>query len=289
MCETFPFARITKYCILLYIKHSKGDSMKKIWFALSVIVVIRLGTLVFLEMQLLDEPIILAQDVRLKNDALYVSYITNNAKPHEISYVEIGDTYLYPTQDTDLFGINTNSSQLNEYVRGRIYSIHAVTFPLNLEQRDIYFPNAATAIIHFTNGMKWEKPLTVSRPWVDQQILRESLLTTSNNGTEKETYTTEQDVVLTKLDFSELEDVTLAINHEQVELPLKSAITIPKDTLIEITFKAQIDLYPFDQYEIIFYMLDENKVPIEISMGNYKNNPPSSTWIHEFVKERGGK
>lgn len=265
--------------------------MKKIWFALSVIVVIRLGTLVFLETQLLDEPIMLAQDVRLKNDALYVSYITNNAEPHEISYVEIGDTYLYPTQDNALFGSDTDSSQLNEYVRGRLYSIHAVTFPLSLENRDIYFPNVTTAIIHFTNGMKWEEPVTVSSSWVDQQILRENLLTTSNNnnGTAKETYTTEQDVVLTKLDLGELEDVTLAINHEQVEVPLKAAITIPKDSLIEITFKAQIELYPFDQYEIIFHMLDENKVPIEISMGNYKNNPPSSSWIQEFVKERGGE
>jgi hypothetical protein len=261
--------------------------MKKLWFALLVIVVIRLGTIVFLETQLLDEPIMLAQDVSLQNDALYVSFITNNAEPHEISHVEIGDTYLYPSHDSDRLGLVTDSSQTNEYVRGRIYSVHAVTLPLNLEFREPNFPNTTTAIIHFKNGMQLEKPLKVGRPWVNHQILRESYMTTSPTETVERTYTTEQDVVLTKLDFGELEEGTLAINNKQVSLPLKEAVAISKDSTIEITYKQQLELHPFDQYEIIFYLLDENKVPIEISEGNYKNNPPTSSWIHQFVKERG--
>ena len=263
--------------------------MKKLWFALLVIVVIRLGTIVFLETQLLDEPIILAQDVSLRNDALYVSFITNNAEPHEISHVEIGDTYLYPNQDTDFLGFVTGSTESNEYVRGRIYSVHAVTLPLNLESRELNFPKATTAIIHFTNGMQWEEPLKVGRSWVNQEILHESFSKISNDHTVEETYITEQDVILTNLDVGELEDVTLSINHEKVTLPLTTAITIPKDTLIELKYKTQVGLYPSDEYEIIFHLLDEKNVPIEIAIGNYKNNSPSSSWVHEMVKERGTK
>ena len=263
--------------------------MKKIWIALSLIVVIRLVSLAFLEGKLLDEPIILAQDVSLRNDSLYVSYITNNVEPHEISHVEIGDTYLYPNQETDFLGFVTDSTESNEYVRGRIYSVHAVALPLNLENRELNFSNATTAIIHFKNGMQWEEPVTV-KPLVNQEILHETMTTISNDQTVKVRYTTEQDVILTKLDVGDLEDVTLAINQQQVALPLKTAIAIPKGAPINLAYKVvQPGYYSFDEYEIIFSLLDENNVPIEISMENYKNNPPSSSWVHEVVKERGTK
>lgn len=267
--------------------------MKKIWIALSVIVVVRLGSIIYLETQLLDEPIILAQDASLKENALYVSYITNTVEPHEISHVEIGGTYFYPIQATDPFEmvLDFDSNQLTEnefeYVRGRIYSIHAVKFPLEQENRDINFSKETSAIIHFKDGKQWEKPLKVGKPLMAYQILREERSVISNEDTVIDTYVTEQDIILTKVDVGELENVTLAINREQVEIPLKTAITIPKDTQIEISYKQQLDFYPSEQYEILLKLLDENNIPTEITVGSYKLNPPSSSWIREMVKERG--
>ena len=263
--------------------------MKKLFIVLAAIVVIRLGSIAYLETQQLDEPIFLAKDINLDNDALYISYITNRAQPHEISDVVINGHYFYPYQKTNFNGFISSSNQSSVYVSGRMYSIHTVTFPLNAIEKDLDFSNSTNSTIHFKNGMQFEEKVTVSKHWVEQTVLKSYSSSSSSDGTGKFSYTTEQDAILTNLTFEQLEDVTLAINKEQVDLPLKAPITIPKDTSVEISYKTLIGFYQDDRSEIIFHFLDEHNVPIKISEGAYKNNPPTSEWIHQYVKERAKK
>ena len=263
--------------------------MKKLYVVLAAIIVIRLGAIAFFETQLLDEPIILAQDIDFDNDALYISYITNRTNPHEISSVIIDDRHFYPYQETDLFGFHSNSNQSSIYVSGRLYSIHSVTFPLQSEWNELDLSNQTTSTIHFTDGIQFEEQFTPRRHWVDQTILDNYYSTSSSDGTGKSYYITEQDVVLTNLTFEQLEDLTLVIDRVQVDLPIKMPITIPNESRIEISYKSQIGFYPEDRSEIIFYFLDEHNVPIEIPVGGYKNNPPNSEWIDQYVKGRAKK
>ncbi len=263
--------------------------MKKLYIVLAAIVVIRLGAIAFFETQLLDEPIILAQDIDLDNDELYISYITNRAKPHEISNVIINDRHFYPYQETNFNGFISSSNQSSVYVSGRLYSIHSVTFPLQSEWNELDLSNQTTSTIHFADGIQLEEQVTVRRHWVEQTILNNYSSTSSSDGTGKSSYFTEQDVVLTNLTFEQLEEVNLVIDRVQVDLPIKAPITIPNESKIEISYKSQIGFYPNDRSEIIFYFLDEHNVPIEIPVGGYKNNPPTSEWIHQYVKERANK
>ena len=280
----FNVIKLTKYCIIN--KSRRECLLKKLFIVLTAIVVLRLGSIAYLEIQQLDEPIFLAKDISLDNNALYISYITNRAQPHEIRDVVIDDLHLYPYQETDFNGFISSSNQSNVYVNGRVYSIHAVTFPF---YKGMDFPDDTTATIHLKNGMQFEEKVTVSRPWIEQTILKNYFSSSSNDGTGNFSFITEQDVVLTNLTFEQLEDVTLAIDRVHVDIPIKAPIKIPKDTTVEISYKTQIGFYQDDRSEIIFHFLDEHNVPIEIPKGAYKNNPPTSEWIHQYVKERAKK
>ena len=106
--------------------------MKKLYFILAGIFIIRLGSIVYLESQQLEEPIILAQDIHVDSNMLYISYITNRLQPHEISNVIMNGHHFYPYQETNFNGFISSSNQSSEYVSGRMYSIHTVTLPLHL-------------------------------------------------------------------------------------------------------------------------------------------------------------
>ena len=105
--------------------------MKKLFIVLAAIVVIRLGSIAYLETKQLEDPIILAQDIHVDSDMLYISYITNRLQPHEILNVIINGHHFYPYQETNFNGFISSSNQSSEYVSGRMYSIHTVTFPLH--------------------------------------------------------------------------------------------------------------------------------------------------------------
>ena len=263
--------------------------MKKLYFILAGIFIIRLGSIVYLESQQLEEPIILAQDIHVDSDMLYISYITNRLQPHEISNVIMNGHHFYPYQETNFNGFISSSNQSSEYVSGRMYSIHTVTFPLHLMEKDLNFSDLTTSTIQFNDGIQLEEKVTVSKYSVEQTILTFNFSSSSNDGTEKDSYTTEQDAVLTNVTFDELEELTIEINREPVELPIHAPISIPVNSLIEINYKSKIGYYAHDRSKIILSFLDENKVPIEFSNLAFKNNPPTSEWIDQYVKERAKK
>ena len=274
--------------------------MKKLYFLLAGIFIIRLGSIVYFETQQLEEPIILAQDIHVHSDRLYISYITNRAQPHEISNVIINGHHFYPYQETNFSGFISSSNQSSEYVSGRMYSIHTVTFPLHSMGKDLNLSNLTTSTIQFKDGIQLEENVTkdgtqleedttVSKQWDEQMILRSNFSSNSNDGTGKVSYTTVQDVVLTNLTFEEIEHMTLAIGGEQVDLPIKEPITIPNDTIVEVSYKTLTGFYSEDYSVIFFSFLDKHNVPIEFSELAFKNNPPTSEWIVQYVKERAKK
>ena len=263
--------------------------MKKLFIVLAAIVVIRLGSIAYFETKQLEEPIILAQDIHVDSDLLYISYITNHVQPHEISNVIINGHHFYPYQETNYNGFISSSNQSSVYVSGRIYSIHTVTFPLHSMEEDLNFSDLTTSTIQFNDGIQLEEKVTVSKYSVEQTILTFNFSSSSNDGTGKDSYTTEQDAVLTNVTFDELEELTIEINREPVDLPIQAPISIPVNSLIEMNYKSQIGYYSHDRSKIVLSFLDENKVPIEIPFLEFKNNPPTSEWIDQYAKERAKK
>ena len=73
--------------------------MKKLFVILAVVGLIRIGSVLYYETKLLDEPIIIANEVNLDMNRIHLSYITNLMQPSEFQLIEIDGMQYYPQND----------------------------------------------------------------------------------------------------------------------------------------------------------------------------------------------
>ena len=73
--------------------------MKKLFIILAVVGMISIGSVLYYETKLLDEPIIIANEVNLDMNTIHLSYITNIMQPSEFQSIEIDGMQYYPQNE----------------------------------------------------------------------------------------------------------------------------------------------------------------------------------------------
>ncbi|WP_332646627.1 hypothetical protein [Lysinibacillus sp. 54212] len=262
--------------------------MKKLFVILAVVGLIIIGSMLYYESKLLEEPIIIANEVDLGMNTIHISYITNGLQPHELQSVEIDGMHYYPQNDFDVESDSQQSVQWASYVNYTYYSIFAPSIPIQID--DGQSLTAATeGTVHFTDGHTEKILLNVRQPDELTQLYQ----TMSFGGTDgsEAHYEVVEPFTLHGLavEGESVELTSFKINNEEVPLPIKQPIQLNIDDTIYYHSTNGIALFLGEPFTIELSGVDQMNNGIIIPLYNSLNEIPSKEWVDEKVKERENK
>lgn len=263
--------------------------MKKLFIVLAVVGLIRIGSALYYETKLLEEPIIIAHEVNLEMNAIHLSYITNLIQPSEFQSIEIDGMHYYPQEDFLMFPNSQQSIQLESYANYTYYSIFSPTIWLQMDDATNHLTTATEGTVYFKDGHKETIALNVRQRKESTQLdqVMGSGGTDGSSGTYKviDPFTlNDVTVVENKVDL-----VSFQINNEEVTLPLELPMQLSLGDTIDVATTNGVALFEGEWFTIELSGLDKQGDELVIPLINNLNDRPSAEWVDEIVKERGNK
>lgn len=270
-------------------KNSVGvGDVKKLGIVLLAIVLIRLGSLVYYETKLLDEPIVVASDYNEPMGMLTVSYITNRLTPHNLAWVEIDGLAIGPeSYNQDIF----NNPQPSHAIKFADYTYHS-----------IYYSQMYPGYIDEGEPIEWSEEMTVvfsnnSRQQVaiDQKVWDErnflsSSYSSSDSHQSIRRYVVERSFELEEIQIEAGQQILeLKVNTDQITLPLEKSLLLKESDRVSLTTSNRNATYVVDWMHLYFLGRDEENRSIKIHLPNEIDTPPSGNWIKKRIEEAQGQ
>ena len=263
--------------------------MKKLFVILAVVGLIRIGSVLYYETKLLDEPIIIANEVNLDMNSIHLSYITNLMQPSEFQSIEIDGMQYYPQNDFFMPFNSQQPIQTESYVNYTYYSIFSPTIWLQTDDMDNRLTTATEGTVYFKDGHTETIALNVRQ----RKEFTHLHQTMSSAGTEGTTGNYEVLEPFTLHGVTLVDDradiVSFQINNEEVPLPLELPIQLSENDKIYVATTNGVAHFEGETFNIELSGIDKQGNELVIPLIKNLNDRPSAEWVDEIVKERGNK
>lgn len=155
-----------------------GD-VKKLGIIIVIIALLRIGSFVYYESKLLEEPVVVSTEYHEEMGVIIVRYITNRSAPEGLAWIEIGDQAFGPDsfyEEVMYDPYLSNANLQQEYTYYSLYQSH-VAVPGTSEMESIEIPDFAT--IYFTAASNARVPIgrtleqeqeTPTEDWINQYV-----------------------------------------------------------------------------------------------------------------------
>lgn len=263
--------------------------MKKLFIILAVVGLIRIGSALYYETRLLEEPIIIANEVNLEMNAIHLSYITNLMQPSEFQSIEIDGMHYYPQEDSFMFLNSQQPIQLESYANYTYYSIFSPTIWLQMDDTDNHLVTATEGVVYFKDGHTETITLNVRQRKEVTQL--HQIMSSSGSEGSALRYRVVEPFTLKSVTVVDDKVDLMGFQINQVEVPLPVELPIqlnPSDT-IDVTTTNGVALFEGEWFTIELSGLDKQGDELVIPLINNLNDRPSEEWVDEIVKERGNK
>ena len=263
--------------------------MKKLFVILAVVGLVRIGSVLYYETKLLDEPIIIANEVNLDMNSIHLSYITNLMQPSEFQSIEIDGMHYYPQNDFFMFYDSQQPIQTESYANYTYYSIFSPTIWLQMDDTTNHLTTATEGTVYFKDGHKETITLNVRQ----RRELTQLDQIMSSGGTDGSSGRYRVVEPFTLNDVTVVEDkvelVSFQINQVEVPLPVETPIQLSPSDTIDIATTNGMARFDGEWRTIELSGLDKQGNELIIPLINSLNDRPSAEWVDEIVKERGNK
>ena len=260
--------------------------LKKLYVILAIVGLIMVGSTLYYESKLLEEPIIIANEVNLDSDTIHLSYITNLIRPSEFQSIEIDGMHYYPENDFFLFYEPQQPTQTKSYVNYTYYSIYSPTISLQMDEKNGHLANATKGTVYFNDGHTEIIDLNV-RQYTEFSPLREKW---GSSGTEGSASRYEVVEPFTLLELTMEDDrvdlVRFQINNKDVPLPLNKPIQVSEKDTISFATTNGVAYYPGEWFTIELSGIDNQNKTLVIPLIANLSDLPSAEVVDEIVRER---
>ena len=260
--------------------------MKKLFVILIIIGLIMIGSTLYYESKLLEEPIIIANEVNLDSNTIHLSYITNLISPSEFQSIEIDGMHYYPQNDSFLFYDPQQPIQYNSYVNYTYYSIFSPTISLQINETNDHLANVTKGTVYFNDGHTEIINLNV-RQRSEFSLLRQEWGSAGTEGSSSR-YEVLEPFTLHEVTMEDdrVDLVSFKINNNDVILPLDSPIQLGEKDTISFATTNGVAYFPGEWFTIELIGLDNQNKNLVIPIIANLNDLPSAELIGEIVKER---
>ena len=255
--------------------------MKKIVMAIIIVVIVQTIALVTYHTKQLDQPIIVGQIYSEAEKAYFITYIDNKQNPRAVTYIDIGDAYIfqkqshvtfhedgremvYPSVENNFYGVYTAS----------IYLAELEEIPATVEQVLIYFSDRSALAVSLNR-----EPVLERQPSVFQATYASS----SSNGEGRKLYEILQNVTLTGVEI-EGEATINSYRSSQME-PIVFPVQLKKGDTFSIDYQIEEATIFNETSFITFSYVDENGHSKELNEVVYKPFSVSKKWLTDYMKE----
>ena len=263
--------------------------MKKLFVILAVVGLIRVGSVLYYETKLLDEPIIIANEVNLDMNSIHLSYITNLMQPSEFQSIEIDGMQYYPQNDSFMFYDSQQPIQMESYANYTYYSIFSPTIWIQMDDMDNRLTTATEGTVYFKDGPTETITLNVRQ----RRELTHLDQIMSSGGTDGSfgRYKVVEPFTLKSVTVPDdkVELVSFQINYEEVPLPLELPIQLNPSDTIDVATTNGVARFAWELSAIELSGVDKKGNELVIPLISSLNDLPSAEWVDEIVKERGNK
>ena len=263
--------------------------MKKLFIILAVVGLIRIGSALYYETKLLEEPIIIANEVNLDMNAIHLSYITNLMRPSEFQSIEIDDMHYYPQEDFFMFSDSQQPIQTESYANYTYYSIFTPTIWLQMDHTDNQLVTATEGTVHFKDGHTETIDLNVRQR--DESTQLDQIM--SSSGSEGSALRYRVTAPFTLNDVTVVEDnvdlMSFQINRVELSLPLEAPVQLSPSDTIDVVTTNGVARFLGEWFTVELSGVDKQGNELVIPIINNLNDRPSAEWVDEIVKERGNK
>ena len=264
------------------INEESGEAVKKLIVILTVILLLRIGSLIYFDSKLLEEPIVVAAVYDEGFGNLNIGYITNRLMPQELHYFEYAGDEYYP--EGVFFSHGTSNAHM--YRNYKYQSLYSTTFNVREPQKKNQWRKPGEGRVYFTDGTSQAVTFDVN-PKVDVRFLTTIMSSGGTDGHEG-IYVAEKEFLLEEVDWNErIEGVSIALNRKSMELPLTTPISIAEGDRIEIRSTGGLALFLGDISYLFLRGKDSRGNAIELPIFLNMNEAPSSEWIDQRIAEGG--
>ncbi|MGM9946119.1 MAG: hypothetical protein ACI33M_14300 [Lysinibacillus sp.] len=263
--------------------------MKKLFIILAVVGVINIGSVLYYETKLLDEPIIIANEVNLDMNSIHLSYITNLMQPSEFQSIEIDGMQYYPQNDFFMFYDSQQPIQTESYVNYTYYSIFSPTIWLEMDDMTNHLTTATEGTVYFKDGHTETIALNVRQRRELTQL--DQIMSSGGTDGSSARYRVVEPFTLNSVTVvdDKVELVSFQINYEEVPLPLELPIQLNPSDTIDVATTNGVALFDGEWSTIELSGIDKQGNELVIPLIRSLNDRPSAEWVDEIVKERGNK
>lgn len=256
---------------------------------LAVVGLIRIGSALYYETKLLEEPIMIANEVNLEINTINLSYITNSMQPSEFQSIEIDGMHYYPQEDSFMFSNSQQPIQRESYANYTYYSIFTPTIWLQIDDTDNPLVTATEGTIYFKDGHTETIALNVRQR--DESTQLDQIM--SSSGSEGSSLRYKVIEPFTLNDVTVVEDkvdlVSFQINRVEVPLPLEAPIQLSSSDTIDVATTNGVARFLGEWFTVELSGVDKQGDELVIPIINGLNDLPSAEWVDEVVKERRDK
>ena len=264
--------------------------MKKLFIVLAVVGLINIGSVLYYETKLLDEPIIIANEVNLGMNSIHLSYITNLMQPSEFQSIEIDGMQYYPQNDFFMFYDSNQPIQTESYANYTYYSIFSPTIWIQTDDDLVNRLKTVTeGTVHFKDGHT--ETITLNVRQRDQSTQLVQMLGSGGTDGSVRRYKVVEPFTLNSVTVvnEKVELVSFRINQVDVPLPLELPIQLKPSDAIYVATTNGMARFDGELSTIELGGIDKQGNELVIPLIKNLNDRPSMEWVDEIVKERGNK
>lgn len=255
--------------------------MKKFLVAFTIIVILRIGSLIYFDTKLIEEPIVVAAVYDEGLGMLNIGYITNRLMAVDLQHFEYDGRAYY----AEIFSEEGPGIRAQPYREYQYHSLYSATMLVREpgEESDLTEPGEGR--VYFSDGTSQTVTFNVT-PEADSEFLHMAM---SSGGTEghKGLYIAKKDFELQEVVWDgRIKDATLTLNRNPIELPISIPTSVTKGDRIEIKSTGGLARFLGDTGYLFFRGIDSRGVVIELPIIVNINEGPSNEWIEQYVEER---
>lgn len=169
---------VSNICGVPYTKENEDGvgNVKKLGLIVLIIALGRIGSLVYYENKLLEEPVVVSTEYHEEMGVIIVRYITNRSAPEGLAWIEIGDQAFGPDSFYEEVMYDPYISNANLQKEYTYYSLYQSHVPLldTSEEEPIEMHDFVT--IHFTAASNVRVPIGRAME-VEQEVPTEAWIT----------------------------------------------------------------------------------------------------------------
>lgn len=264
-----------------------GD-VKKLGLIVLIIALVRIGSFVYYETKVLDEPVIIASNYDEGMGMITVSYITNRLDPHDVAWVEMGGLSFGPDSYMDMPFFDSHQTSAVKFADYTYHSIYYSQMHIGYSVEDGSLEIEDEMTVHFTDSSRQQVPVEGGM-WDERNFLTSSY---SSSGSKQsfQTYIVERPFELEEIEIEAGQKIVeFKVNTNQIPVPLEESLLLKDGDRVSLTLLNRNATYLGDSMHLFFVGKDEENGSVKIHIQNSIDAPPSRKWIKERIEEAQGK